>query len=228
MRTMNPRGVLAVGSTVGWLALALCLQARPLLAQSCVDDTDGDGVCDVDDNCLDVPNADQLDTYGDATGPASGDACEAFNDRLNVTKLKVRAGATGAAKGRIAVKGDFLLQGGDSFTGASGIAVRVADALALDETAPGPSGTMVCLPANQALRCKGTGPLFSANFKFGQPNPMGDVAVRYSFKITKLNLNPLFDAPLGVTITDLTNGLELQGRIVDCALANGSITCREF
>jgi hypothetical protein len=225
MRTTKVKSVV----TAGCLMLAFCLTiARTTNAQGCADDTDGDGTCDVDDNCVSVANPDQLDTYGDATGPQSGDACEPFNDRLNVTKLKVRAGATGASKGRVAVKGDFILHAGETFTGAAGIAVRVADALTLDENVPGLAGPVVCTTANRAIRCKGSSPLFAGNFKFGVPNTARDVLVRYTFKITKRSIEPLFDAPIGVTLTDLTNDLELQGHIGDCALANGSITCREF
>jgi hypothetical protein len=47
----------------------------PLLGSYAVggcNDSDGDGVCDVDDNCIDTPNNDQADSDGDG----AGDACD--------------------------------------------------------------------------------------------------------------------------------------------------------
>ncbi|MEZ4437057.1 MAG: thrombospondin type 3 repeat-containing protein, partial [bacterium] len=42
-------------------------------------DTDGDGVLDYDDNCVDVDNPEQLDSDGDGLGDAC-DVCPAVND----------------------------------------------------------------------------------------------------------------------------------------------------
>jgi hypothetical protein len=59
------------------LALLLLAGAGRVHADCAPDpDTDGDGICDPVDNCVTVPNPDQLDTYGLSTGDGSGDACE--------------------------------------------------------------------------------------------------------------------------------------------------------
>jgi hypothetical protein len=72
-------------------------------------DGDGDGVPDGDDNCVLVPNPDQLDTYGDSRG----DLCEAGTSDARVKirakrkrrgwwKVKVRA--TGSGEAIVAVR----------------------------------------------------------------------------------------------------------------------------
>src|SRR5262245_35128361 len=94
---------------LGLLALLVGLAVvgpRLASAQPCPDG-DGDGVCDAVDNCVAVPNADQADTYGaSSSSPAGafGDACEAIDAELNLTKVKIRGGAvTTTPKGKITV-----------------------------------------------------------------------------------------------------------------------------
>ncbi len=148
-------------------------------------------------------------------------------DVLNLVKVKVRSGSLGAAKGRISVKGDFILNGGESFVGTDGITVHVADSLTLDQSAPESATTITCTPANRTLRCKGDTPPFAASFKFGIPGENGNTAVRLTMKLTKLAVEPPFSGPIAVTLTDLTNGLQLSGEILDCRLSNGTINCKE-
>jgi len=55
------------------------------------DDLDGDGVCDVDDNCPEIANADQVDTDADGIG----DACDNCPDIANADQIDTDADGFG-------------------------------------------------------------------------------------------------------------------------------------
>jgi hypothetical protein len=93
------------------------------------DDADGDGVCDADDNCLAVANADERDLDGDG----AGDVCDDSDAVLAVRQALVHTGGRGRDHiGGIAVRGTFPVSGTDTFGAASGLAVRVTDAVGVD------------------------------------------------------------------------------------------------
>src|SRR5262249_60844799 len=73
------------------LAVLLLLAAAGRAHADCAPalDTDGDGICDPVDNCVTVPNLDQLDTYGLSSGDGSGDACEPKAE-ARINKVKIR------------------------------------------------------------------------------------------------------------------------------------------
>src|SRR5262245_337100 len=202
-------------------------------------DTDGDGICDPVDNCVAVANPDQLDTYGAwSSSPAGafGDACEAIEAEANVTKVKIRAGATGAnPKGKITVKGDFVLSVGETFA-PSAIGARVVDALGLDQRTPAPGGAVaVCVvsASGKAIKCKQTTPQASvqtsATFKLSSASTGVARVVRFSVKIAKLAIGGMaFSEPVTVTVSDLGSGLDRVGVINDCSANNGQLTCREL
>jgi len=220
------------------LAVAVLLAAR-VAGASCAPgtDTDGDGVCDPDDNCVAVANPDQKDTYGSASSPAGafGDACEPIDAELNVTKVKIRAAAGAITpKGKIIVKGDFVLLAAETFTPPA-ISARVVDAIEVDQSAPAPSAPAVACTTSSSgrvVRCS-QGPQDTvqtvAIFKLSNSAPGADRVVRYRMKITKLTLGgTAFSEPVTVTVTDLGSGIDRVGVIVDCAASNGQLVCREF
>ncbi len=223
--------------TVALLAVTSAGLARAQCAPT--PDTDGDGICDPVDNCVAVANPDQLDTYGAwSSSPAGafGDACEAIDAEANVTKVKIRAGAVGTnPKGKITVRGDFVLMVGENFI-PSALGARVVDALGLDQRTPAPAGvpaTCVLSASGRNVKCKQATPQSavqtSASFKLSSASSDLPRVVRFSVKIAKLAIGgQAFSEPVTVTLTDLGTGLDRVGIIHDCAANNGQLTCREL
>jgi hypothetical protein len=227
---------LGVRVCVGVLVLAM--SAGPARA-SCPSgpDTDGDGVCDAVDNCVAVPNADQADTYGaSSSSPAGafGDACEAIDAELNLTKVKIRSGAvTTTPKGKITVAGDFVLLASETFAPPS-IAVRVVDGLMLDESGPVPSAPSICTASTsgRVVKCKQASkqPSYQTTAKFKFPvTTSGPRVIRYTLKVLKLPIGgQAFSEPVTVTLFNVGSGIDRVGIIHDCAATNGQLTCREL
>lgn len=233
----RPRRALSRAATA--LALLALSSAGVAQAQCAPDpDSDGDGVCDPVDNCIAVANPDQLDTYGASSSSpmgAFGDACEAIEAEANIVKAKIRAGSAGAnPKGKITVKGDFVLLPGATLN-PSAIGARIVDGLLLDQTTPsgGPAAACVLSTSGKSIKCKQTTPQTavqtSASFKLSDASSAVTRVVRFSLKIAKLAIGgQAFSEPVTVTISDLGTGLDRVGVINDCAANNGQLTCREL
>ncbi len=96
-------------------------------------DHDGDGVCDADDNCPDVANADQADHDGDGIG----DVCDPCTGQT-ITQAKLTLAKLGGAAGddTLAFKGEMTLPTAPALDPvATGVRVLVAGVL--DATIPG-------------------------------------------------------------------------------------------
>jgi len=225
------------GSCLG-ITLALLLVAGVGRARAdCAPepDTDGDGVCDPVDNCVTVPNPDQLDTFGKSSGDGSGDACEvAAEARIN--KVKIRGGSLSASpKGKITIKGYFILLAAETFNPPQ-ISARVVDGIQLDLSSPAPgSPAPVCAlsASGRNIKCKQTSPQAAvqttATFKLSSTSSTDPRVVQFSLKIAKLAIGgQAFSEPVTVTVTDAGTGIERVGVIHDCAASNGQLTCREL
>jgi hypothetical protein len=222
--------VLAILLTSAGIAAAVC---------SIPPDTDNDGVCDSVDNCIAVANPDQLDTYGaSSSSPAGafGDACEPKEAEVNVVKVKIRAGGAGTnPKGKITVRGDFVLLPGDTFN-PSAIGARIVDGIALDQATPaigGPAAACVAAPSGRSVRCKQTTPQAavqtSASFQLSSASSGVTRVVKFNLRVAKLALGGMaFSEPVTVTLSDLGTGLDRVGVIVDCAASSGQLRCREL
>jgi hypothetical protein len=218
------------------LALLLVVATSRAHADCAPDtDTDGDGICDAVDNCVSVPNADQLDTYGLSSGDGSGDACEPKAE-ARINKVKIRGGSVSASpKGKITIKGYFILLAAETFN-PSQIEARVVDGIQLDQVAPvPPAPAPVCTlsASGKNIKCKEAAPQAavqtSATFKLSSTSSTGPRVVQFSVKIAKLAIGgQAFSEPVTVTVTDPGTGIERVGVIHDCSASNGQLTCREL
>jgi hypothetical protein len=105
--------------------------AAPALAADCAGDSDGDGVTNCADNCIDVANPGQDDTDGDSCG----NLCDGDFDQDSSTGFP-DMGALSANIGTANSNFDLTEPVGD------GVGEADANALtALFGTTPGPSGT---------------------------------------------------------------------------------------
>ncbi len=113
-------------------------------------DRDGDGICDLDDDCP----ADADPSQADLDGDGAGDACDDADAPLHVTRARIRGERTpGAANGRIVVKGDFTTAPPrDVFASADGVALHVVDAQALDVRVTWSAGE--CRVGRRRIACR--------------------------------------------------------------------------
>jgi len=211
-----------IGRSTGTILAAVLLLVGTMhgAASACPGDSDGDGVCDANDNCPAIGNAGQENTFG---GPA-GDACEPIDIDLNIIKAKLKSGR-GEARGRIVAKGDFVLPNSTSgaFTGTTSVEVRIVDTIGLDE-----SFTVPCFPATSTrLKCLSESPRVKVALKFGPPGPTAS-AVRFKLRAVRLLIDAPFKEAVTVSITDTPSGTLLAGSIVDCQQKNTLLKCREF
>ncbi len=222
-----------------FLALLAGTVERGWAACAPVPDTDGDGVCDPVDNCLTVANPDQRDTYGGMGSPAGafGDACETIDGEVNIVKMKIRGGPTGTPqpKGKITIKGDFVLLPGETFA-PSAISGRVVDGLLLDQVAPAAGAAAVGCTASvsgRSVRCRQAAQPATAQvvakFTLSGTSVASSRVVKVSVKILRLPLGGMaFSEPVTVTLSDLGSGIGRVGVIHDCSASNGQLRCREL
>ncbi len=212
---------------LGVFASAVCCVTlgSPTTVDAQCADADADTICDDVDNCPNVTNPDQANTFG---GPA-GDACEHQN---KVAKLKIKTGTAASPKGRISARGFFILAAGEQFLATSNISVRVFDGFETDVTDPAADGTntdgLVCVPALNRIKCRGAMPLGTVVFKFGPPDATGAKLVSWNVKLAKLATPQIPSEPVTVIITDVVQDLPFGGVIHDCRASNGKLTCKEF
>ena len=122
----------AAVATVASVLLFLLATLAPLDAEAACPppgaDADADGICDPDDNCPAVPNADQHNTDG---LPDGGDACDAVDAALNLTKLRLKGDRGGPnPSGSVDARGDFLVDPADDhFSADAGVSLHVVDGM---------------------------------------------------------------------------------------------------
>jgi uncharacterized delta-60 repeat protein len=184
-------------------------------------DGDADGVCDADDDCPGVANADQVDIDGDG----AGDACDDADASLNVVKAKIKRTTGTSPRGSITAKGDFVTsQPGDTFDAASGVGVRVTDALGLAQTSSWAASACVTTVSGRT-KCQSPDKTAKLDVRQLRATP---TVYKFSLRLTKLAINAPFGPPVGVTIADggVGVGRDRVGSTENCASTNSGLTCR--
>lgn len=203
----------------------ICTDPDSCQLGSCVNDggggdTDGDTICDADDNCPADPNTTQANLDIDGLG----DVCDPNDGSLNVTLVRLRQ-QPNVGNGTVNIKGDFLTEPpADIFTANNpSITLRVEDSLNLAQTRTWPP--LPCL-VNSSGRVKCTSPdgLSKAQFR---PFPKQPSVFRFRAKFKKLALNGPFAGPVTVTLT-YNGAIDRVGTISDCAATSSGLKCREF
>ena len=203
--------------------LLLAVAGRPASADCSVPagpDGDGDGICDADDNCPSVANADQHDIDGDTVG----DVCDANDGDFNVLRVKVRGTVVVDVRDHVTLTGDFVtaVAAGDVFTGANGITIRLQD------TAPGtldishawiPSE---CITTHSGgVKCKSPDQKSQAQFT---PVRQQVGVYKVKAKIKGDDLTPPFRQPLTVTLS-YGNGVDRVGVTNQCRVLSTGLVC---
>lgn len=207
----------------------------------CVDggsgDVDLDGICGADDNCPTDANPTQADLDDDG----DGDACDASDALLNVTRARAKRNSSLNAlrpNGLVKVSGDLIidLPGGDVLSAANGVAIRVLDGLNLDTGnlaippawAPG-ACTVKLHPLNGVVRtmqCKSPDKNYVATFRAVNPVLATEPQV-YKFTVTlrRVDIAGPFNAPVSAILSQ--GAVDRTGTINDCQSNAAGLSCKE-
>jgi hypothetical protein len=182
-------------------------------------DDDGDGVCNDVDDCPEIDNPDQSDVDGDGFG----DVCDDVDDELEIRRARVRSGKPG--KGEIIVKGEVVLDEGESFDPAAGIEIQVIDSLTLDRTFAFVAGDCRTLKSGR-ITCKTPDGAWTARF---DPLKAKPGHVRFDLRFKGLTVTEPFGPPLLVRLTTdppvAGAGIDRVGTIDDCRVTTKAMLC---
>ncbi len=190
-------------------------------------DSDGDTVCDADDNCPAVANTNQSDFDNDGVG----DACDPDEGQVNVTLTKLRR-ARNAAKpnGSVLLKGDFFAPPPDVFPTASVRTFRVDDSLTFSSAHTWAAAE--CVTAGRNLKCSSVDRLFTVKFKAFSATPN---VWRFVVKFRKQAIDPMqvFEGPVTVHMSygptpPPSGSIDRLGVISDCRATSSGLKCRQF
>jgi hypothetical protein len=216
--------------------------ATPTAPRPSPADSDGDGIPNSEDNCRSTPNPDQGDADADRLGDAcdncpsdfntaqsdgdadgTGDMCDdGAPATFTLKRVQLRATGTGAANGKLVVKGVLDTT---ELGGVSGLAAAARSGFAVNVTGAGlvPSQIVWFLPCVAASICFGSGPETAGFLRKGATNV-------FNFKLTARQR--AFPAPLnssGVAVTLSLGAFDRRDQTVSCRVGGRkrSATCRK-
>jgi hypothetical protein len=198
-------------------------------------DTDGDDVCEAEDNCPGLANPGQEDFDEDDVG----NICDAADGSMEVVQAKLKFDKSQPGRrpnGRIVLKSEFLTDPPlDVFDPTPGLLLRVQDSLGLDELFAWLPGECV-IRTNQAgevraVKCRSADNRYKAKLNPHRQFP-AIVRVRIILKQLPKEVVPgPFFGPVTVTLAAappvLTTGVDRVGDIVDCQQVGSGMKCKE-
>jgi hypothetical protein len=201
------------GTCLGFALVLMLGRAAPLRADCIGIDTDGDGVCDVDDNCPADANADQIDTDADFVG----DVCDPVDGEIAQPKVSMRlvsAALRGQAKGYIQTTPAVT-----QIDVSAGLSVSLGNGDSLTMTAAWAAAD--CLSIRGATRCT---TVDRASRLVLKPTTKIPGLYRLRVRLKQLLVVTSFPGPgtVDLTIGDVT----YEGVATLCSVQAQALTCR--
>jgi hypothetical protein len=180
-------------------------------------DHDGDGVCDGNDNCPDVPNPDKADLDGDGIG----DVCDPNDAVTHVTRASIH-------RRSMLIRGSFLtVPPQDTLDVSSGISIEVKDGLSLDGTFAFASAQCEMSSSRRAI-CRSDDRRLRAVFT---PSRFAPAAYVFGIKSNGMDIPGPLGGGVTVTVTQGTPvlGIDRVGAVAASACEEkvSSLSCRQ-
>jgi hypothetical protein len=205
-----------------------CSVADHCVAGSCPNnggggDSDGDLLCNLDDNCDFVSNPDQADIDGDLIG----NVCDDDEGPLNPTRTRFKANLNVTKDvSNISAKGDFVtLLPGEVFPDGNGdVTIAISDGAPVPTVRSHTFTTAECKTTATSIRCRTADKLIKGTFKTSAAqNKVWKFSVK--MKKTGIGAGP-FVGPAKVTLT-YGPAVDRVGTVTDCATSFSGLVCRQ-